>query len=159
MPEQRNERAPSRRKFIRGCERIFVGLGLVSALMLSCWLWPDAAGFLAWGVLALGVGLALLASIWADWRLYRRGEFTRRQWVKSLAIHLVGLLLALAVAILVGAWAGQTAGQAAFAASGKTWVGVAAGLLAGFATGFAAAWLVRSAWAWLFRPKEHPAAA
>jgi hypothetical protein len=83
----------------------------------------------------MSIGMTALFTIQNHWQHRHSGG--GRQFVRSLALDLLGLGLAIGAAMYTGQQAGTYVGLRA---------GLWAGLAAGFACGFLAAWGVRFAW-------------
>jgi tellurite resistance protein TehA-like permease len=134
--------------------KLFLSILFLLAIIIFSLLWPQAARPLAWTVLCLGLGLAIFATVRADYQPYKQGLIPRRSFVRSLVIDLVGLLLSTLAAISAASWAGSAAARAVWEAAGLLWVALLVSLTAGLAAGLGAGALVRFLWGRLFRSKR-----
>ena len=113
----------------------FVSLLLIFALLACLVFWPALAQPLGAAVLVMSLGMTVLFTIQNHWQHRRAGG--GNQFIRDLALDLLGLGLTLGAAMYAGQLAGAYVGLRA---------GFWAGLAAGFVCGFLAAWGTRLVW-------------
>ena len=113
----------------------FVSLLFIFALLACLVFWPALAQPLGAAILVMSLGVTVLFTTQNRWQHRRAGG--GNQFIRDLALDLLGLGLTLGAAMYAGQLAGAYVGLRA---------GFWAGLAAGFVCGFLAAWGTRLVW-------------
>jgi hypothetical protein len=114
-----------------------LSLLLLLVLLASLVFRPALARPLGTAILVVSLGVTVFFTVQQNWQACHQAGEESGQFIRHVALDLLGLGLALGTAMYAGQLAGTYVGLC---------VGLWAGLAAGFAASFLAAWGMRIAW-------------
>jgi len=115
----------------------WISLALITALIVSMFLYPQASTWLGLFLMLSSLGMASLFAVQKQVDPYRQGQMDGLRFTRNVLLDILGLLLTIAAASYFGGMAGTSLG---------TSYGMWAGLITGIASAFLAAWTVRKLW-------------
>jgi hypothetical protein len=121
--------------------RFFLPIVLLVILLASIFLFPAIAQPLAWMIIALGLGMAVLITVQKQIKAYREGRIKLAILIRNIALDIIALLITFLAAIWVASKAATYIYQIAQQASESVWpgsgplVGILAGLITGLGVG------------------------
>jgi hypothetical protein len=125
---------------LSSCGRTLYYFGLISALFILVWLWPNLISSLSWIIILLILGIIIIPIIQRNYRLYKLGKYSPSVFMRKTGVDAVGILLTGVIAIVLAGASARFIGTLVGNAVEKSMPGL--GVPAGIFSGITAAVLV-----------------